>query len=110
MIRVPSPLAPVVIPNARLCENSLGALRSFGLAQDRQRSARTVKDSILLTPRPVRAEATRSMDGVFRQSDECGEPKKDFSPVLETRISPGVYTELARRSRNDRFSVGGRWV
>ena len=41
--------------NDRLCENSFGALRP--------RSGRTVKYLILLTTQPVRAEATRSMDG-----------------------------------------------
>ena len=47
------PRAPRSIPIDRLCENSFGALRPS--------SGRTVK--------PLgRAEATRSMDGVFTQS------------------------------------------
>jgi hypothetical protein len=48
------------LPFGRLCENSIGALRLS--------SGRTVKYLILLTPQPVRAEVSRSMDGVFTQS------------------------------------------
>ena len=36
--------------------------------------------------------------------------QKDFSPALETRISPGVYPELAEQVKITDFSLRGRWV
>src|ERR1700756_4078491 len=66
--------AEPVILSDRLCENSFGALR--------RSSGRTVKYWILLSPQPVRAEATRSMDRVFTRSAEC-EGSKPVPSVVE---------------------------
>ena len=57
------PRALRFIPIDRLCENSFGALRPS--------SGRTVKYVMFLTSPPVRAEATRSIDGIFTQSVEA---------------------------------------
>ena len=62
---------PVVIPSARLCENSFGALRPG--------SGRTVKYFTLFTSQPVRAEATRSMDGFSHSLSNARDSRKDFS-------------------------------